>query len=87
MIAAAAERTERIRIGTGVISLPYHHPLMVANRIMQLDHMTRGPRDVRSGTGTAAVGRGDAGRAGAEAARSNVRVARRDPATARRRRQ
>jgi limonene 1,2-monooxygenase len=42
MIAAAAERTERIRIGTGVISLPYHQPLMVANRIVQLDHMTRG---------------------------------------------
>jgi len=42
MIAAAAERTERIRIGTGVISLPYHHPLMVANRIIQLDHMTGG---------------------------------------------
>ena len=42
MIAAAAERTERIRLGTGVISLPYHHPLMCANRIVQLDHMTRG---------------------------------------------
>jgi limonene 1,2-monooxygenase len=42
MIAAAAERTERIRLGTGVISLPYHHPLMTANRIAQLDHMTRG---------------------------------------------
>src|SRR5437667_354121 len=42
MIAAAAERTERIRLGTGVISLPYHQPLMVANRIAQLDHMTRG---------------------------------------------
>ncbi|MET0385181.1 MAG: LLM class flavin-dependent oxidoreductase [Polyangiales bacterium] len=41
-IAAAAERTRRIRLGTGVISLPYHHPLMVANRIIQLDHMTRG---------------------------------------------
>ena len=42
MIAAAAERTQRIRLGTGVISLPYHHPLMVANRAIQLDHMTRG---------------------------------------------
>ena len=42
MIAAMAERTQRIRLGTGVISLPYHHPLMVANRIVQLDHMTRG---------------------------------------------
>ncbi len=41
-IAAAAERTQRILLGTGVVSLPYHHPLMVANRIVQLDHMTRG---------------------------------------------
>ncbi|HVU02204.1 MAG TPA: LLM class flavin-dependent oxidoreductase [Polyangiaceae bacterium] len=41
-IAAAAARTERIRLGTGVVSLPYHHPLMVADRIIQLDHMTRG---------------------------------------------
>jgi limonene 1,2-monooxygenase len=41
-IAAAAERTKRLRFGTGVISLPYHNPLMVANRIIQLDHMTRG---------------------------------------------
>lgn len=41
-IAAAAERTKHIRLGTGVISLPYHNPLMVANRIVQLDHMTRG---------------------------------------------
>ena len=42
MIAAAAENTKRIRLGTGVVSLPYHNPLMVANRIIQLDHMTMG---------------------------------------------
>lgn len=42
MIAAAAERTGRIRLGTGVVSMPYHNPLMVANRILQLDHMTMG---------------------------------------------
>ncbi|MFR9806079.1 LLM class flavin-dependent oxidoreductase [Pseudonocardia sp. RS010] len=42
MIAAAAERTQRIRLGTGVISLPYHHPFQVADRIVQLSHMTRG---------------------------------------------
>ena len=42
MIAAAAERTRRIRLGSGVISLPYHNPLMVAERIVQLDHMTMG---------------------------------------------
>ena len=41
-IAAAAERTRRIRFGTGVVSLPYHHPFMVADRILQLDYMTRG---------------------------------------------
>ncbi len=41
-IAAAAERTSRIRLGTGVISLPYHNPLNVAGRILQLDHQTRG---------------------------------------------
>ncbi len=42
MIAAAAELTRRIRLGTGVIWLPFHNPLMVANRIVQLDHMTMG---------------------------------------------
>lgn len=41
-IAVAAERTRSLRFGTGVISLPYHNPLMVANRIIQLDHHTRG---------------------------------------------
>lgn len=41
-IAAAAQRTRHIRLGTGVVSLPYHHPYMVAERINQLDHMTRG---------------------------------------------
>jgi limonene 1,2-monooxygenase len=41
-IAAAAERTRRIRLGTGVVSLPYHNPLMVADRITQLNHQTEG---------------------------------------------
>src|SRR5438552_1920629 len=41
-IAAAAQRTRHIRLGTGVVSLPYHHPFMLADRINQLDHMTRG---------------------------------------------
>src|SRR5262249_6574034 len=41
-IATVAERTRRIRLGTGVSSLPYHHPLMLADRINQLDHVTRG---------------------------------------------
>jgi limonene 1,2-monooxygenase len=41
-LAAAGERTSRIRLGTGVVSLPYHHPYNVAGRIAQLDHLTRG---------------------------------------------
>lgn len=41
-IAAAAERTRRIKLGTGVISLPYHNPLWVADRAVMLDHLTRG---------------------------------------------
>src|SRR5262252_650458 len=41
-IAAAAERTRQIKLGTGVVSLPYHHPFMAAERIVQLDHQTRG---------------------------------------------
>jgi limonene 1,2-monooxygenase len=41
-IAAASQRTRHIRLGTGVSSLPYHQPLMLADRINQLDHMTRG---------------------------------------------
>ena len=42
MIAAAAQRTQTIKLGTGVSSLPYHHPLILADRMVQLDHMTRG---------------------------------------------
>jgi limonene 1,2-monooxygenase len=41
-IADVAARTQRIKLGTGVVSLPYHNPLMVADRMMQLDHLTRG---------------------------------------------
>src|ERR687886_2826497 len=41
-IAAAAQRTRHIKLGTGVVSLPYHHPLMVANRMVLLDNITRG---------------------------------------------
>lgn len=50
-LAAAGERTHSIRLGTGVISLPYHHPFNVAQRIVQLDHMTRGRVIFGSGPG------------------------------------
>src|ERR1700759_5736837 len=41
-IAAAAERTKWIKLCTGVISLAYHNPLWVADRLMMLDHLTIG---------------------------------------------
>jgi limonene 1,2-monooxygenase len=41
-IAAAAQRTRTIKLGTGVTSASYHNPLWVAERAVQLDHMTRG---------------------------------------------
>lgn len=41
-IMAAAERTRHIKLGTGVVSLPYHNPLWVAERMVLLDHLTRG---------------------------------------------
>jgi limonene 1,2-monooxygenase len=50
-LAAAAERTQRIRLGTGVVSLPYHHPFHVAQRMVQLDHQSRGRVIFGSGPG------------------------------------
>ena len=41
-IAVASQRTRNIRLGTGVSSLPYHHPLMLADRMVLLDHLTHG---------------------------------------------
>ncbi|GAA4674083.1 LLM class flavin-dependent oxidoreductase [Gordonia humi] len=42
MIAAAGERTSRIRLGTGVTSVSYHNPLWAAERMVMLDHLTKG---------------------------------------------
>ncbi len=53
-LAAAGERTHRIMLGTGVVSLPYHHPFNVAQRMVQLDHMTGGRAIFGSGPGALA---------------------------------
>jgi limonene 1,2-monooxygenase len=42
VLSAATRTTRRIQLGTGVSSLPYHHPLMVADRVVLLDHLSRG---------------------------------------------
>ena len=51
IIASAAQRTKNIRLGSGVTSLPYHHPFLVAQRFVQLDHMTRGRAMLGCGPG------------------------------------
>lgn len=53
-LAAAGERTKRIKLATGVISLPYHHPFNVAQRMVQLDYMTGGRAIFGSGPGALA---------------------------------
>ena len=50
-LAAAGEHTKRIKLATGVVSLPYHHPYNVAQRMVQLDHMTGGRAIFGSGPG------------------------------------
>lgn len=50
-IAAVAQTTTNIKLGTGVNSLPYHHPLILADRIVQLDHMTKGRMMFGAGPG------------------------------------
>jgi limonene 1,2-monooxygenase len=61
--AAAAQVTKHIKLGSGVISLPYHNPFMIANRVTQLDHMTRGRFMFGFGPGALA---GDAYRMGVD---------------------
>src|SRR5277367_3779191 len=53
-LAAAGQRTARIMLATGVISLPYHHPFNVAQRMVQLDYMTGGRAIFGSGPGALA---------------------------------
>lgn len=50
-IGVAAERTRHIRLGTGVSSLPFHHPLLLADRMVLLDHLTRGRVMLGAGPG------------------------------------
>ena len=53
-LAAAAQRTHRIKLATGVVSLPYHHPFHVAQRMVQLDYMSGGRAIFGSGPGALA---------------------------------
>ncbi len=53
ILSALAGQTKRIRLGFGVVILPYHHPVRVAERIAMLDHVSHGR--VEFGTGRSAA--------------------------------
>ena len=47
----AAARTQRIRVSTAIVVLPFHHPLRVAEDWATLDHLLEGRLDVGVGRG------------------------------------
>lgn len=53
-LAYAGAKTSRIKLGTGVVSLPYHHPFQAAERVVLLDHLTRGRAIFGIGPGSVA---------------------------------
>jgi alkanesulfonate monooxygenase SsuD/methylene tetrahydromethanopterin reductase-like flavin-dependent oxidoreductase (luciferase family) len=50
-LAAAAQRTERLRLGPLVYVLPAYHPLRLAEEICMLDHLSNGRLDLGVGRG------------------------------------
>ena len=53
MYGALSKLTKRIRLGFGVVILPYHHPIRVAERVAMVDHLSNGR--VEFGTGRSAA--------------------------------
>ncbi len=53
LVAALSQRTTKIRLGLGVIPLPYHHAIHVAERVATLDILTGGRLEVGLGRGYA----------------------------------
>jgi alkanesulfonate monooxygenase SsuD/methylene tetrahydromethanopterin reductase-like flavin-dependent oxidoreductase (luciferase family) len=51
MMGAISQRTKRMRIGHGVVLLPFKHPVMVAERVAMLDVISNGRIDVGVGRG------------------------------------
>ncbi len=50
-LAAAAQRTRRIRLGALVYVLPAHHPIRLAEEICMLDHLSQGRLELGVGRG------------------------------------
>lgn len=53
IFGALSQRTKRIHLGFGVVILPYHHPVRVAERVAMVDHLSGGR--VEFGTGRSAA--------------------------------
>jgi alkanesulfonate monooxygenase SsuD/methylene tetrahydromethanopterin reductase-like flavin-dependent oxidoreductase (luciferase family) len=53
IFGALSRQTKRIRLGFGVVILPYHHPVRVAERVAMVDHLSNGRVDF--GTGRSAA--------------------------------
>ena len=51
VLAAAAQRTRRLRLGLGIVPLPYHHPVHVAERLATLDILSGGRLEAGVGRG------------------------------------
>jgi alkanesulfonate monooxygenase SsuD/methylene tetrahydromethanopterin reductase-like flavin-dependent oxidoreductase (luciferase family) len=52
MLTHIAARTERIRIGTSVLCMPFHHPLTAAEQIAAVDIVSKGRFDFGVGVGS-----------------------------------
>ena len=53
IFGALSRLTKNIRLGFGVVILPYHHPIRVAERVAMVDHLSGGRVDL--GTGRSAA--------------------------------
>src|SRR5438046_776273 len=51
-ICKAAALTKQIRLGPGIRSLPFHHPLQIATEAAVCDHLTGGRYNAGFGVGT-----------------------------------
>lgn len=54
-LAAAAQRTKRIRLGSLVSLLPFYHPLRLIEEICTVDHLSGGRLDVGAGKGISPI--------------------------------
>ena len=55
MLAAASQRTQRLRLGHAVVVLPYSHPIRVAERAAALDVLSGGRLELGVGRGFSAA--------------------------------